>query len=417
MVAEILSVGTELLLGQIVDTNAAYLSGTLGELGIDVYHRVTVGDNFERVVGSIRQARDRADVIITIGGLGPTQDDLTKEAVAEAFGEELVIDQPSLDWIEGFFQRRGREMTPNNRKQALIYAHGQPIPNPNGTAPGALLAKDGKIVISTPGPPREFQPMVDSFIVPYLTEQAGGGRMILKHRILRVVGVGESALEHRILDLLTGENPTLCTLAHTGECHIRLTAKAPSVEAAEALIAPVEAELRHRLGEAVYGVDDTGLELVVVELLGEKGLSLAVAESCTGGVLGARVTSVHGAHQVFLGGVIAYDPAVKTSQLGVSAELIAEHHAASAPVARAMAAGVRERLGADIGVSITGMADRGEPGEPPAGEIYIGLAAHGRVSARECHFIGTREDVRLRASHMALELLREELLHPGRGIQ
>jgi len=362
VVAEIISVGTELLLGQIVDTNAAYLSEALAELGVDVFHRITVGDNFERVTAALRSAKARADVLITIGGLGPTQDDLTKEAVAEVFDEELALDEPSLRFIEELFARRGRRMTANNRKQALIYAGGRPIPNPHGTAPGALLEKDGKLALSLPGPPREFRPMVDGFVIPYLAERASGRRMILQHRVLRVVGIGESAIETRIADLVAGVNPTLCTLAHTGECHLRITAKAPSPEEAAALIAPLEAEVRRRLGEAVYGADAMDLPRTVVAMLRKRGRQLAVAESCTGGGLGALITSAPGAHYVFLGGVISYQNAVKARQLGVDRALLSEYGPVSAPVARAMARGVRERFGADFGVSITGMAGRGEPG-------------------------------------------------------
>lgn len=416
MVAEILSVGTELLLGQITDTNASYLGRTLAALGIDLYYKSTVGDNEGRVIDTIARARDRADLIITSGGLGPTEDDLTKEAIAAVFEEELLTDEPSLERIRSFFARRGSVMAPRNAKQALIYRHGRMIPNPNGTAPGALLEKDGKIVISLPGPPNEMIPMVENHVVPFLTERISGQRQYLVTRVFRFVGIGESAIEERVQDLIHGTNPTLAPLAHTGEVHLRAGAKAASPEEAEALIRPLEEELRRRVGRFLYGINETTLEEAVVRQLTERGLTLACAESCTGGMLGARLTSISGSSNAFLGGVISYSNDAKERMLGVDRALLDAHGAVSAPVAEAMARGARERLGADFGVSITGVAgpEGGTP-QKPVGLVYIALAGPHGIRTTENHFIGIRADVRRRSSQVALQLVRESLLVPSSG--
>jgi len=410
MVAEILSIGTELLLGQIVDTNAAYLGRTLAGLGIDLFYKSTVGDNEARVIETIRRARDRADLIITSGGIGPTEDDLTKEAIASVFNEELVLDPPSLEHLEAFFARRGYPMPERNAKQAMIYRSGRMIPNPNGTAPGALLEKDGKIVISLPGPPNEMVPMMENHVIPLLTERLGGKREYLVTRVVRFIGIGESAVEERVKDLIRGTNPSLAPLAHTGEVHLRIGAKAESAAAAEELIRPVEVELRRRLGKFIYGVDKTTLEAAVVQLLIQRGQTAACAESCTGGGLGARLTAIPGSSAAFLGGVISYSNEAKTALLGVPTDLLQAHGAVSAPVAEAMARGARERLGSDYAVSITGVAGPdGGTAEKPVGLVYIGVATPDRVFATENHFIGIREDVRRRSTQVALQLLREQL--------
>ena len=411
MVAEILSVGTELLLGQIVDSNAAYLGRTLAGLGVDLFYKSTVGDNEGRVIDTLRRARDRADLIITSGGLGPTEDDLTKECIAQVFEEELVMHEPSLEQLHRFFARRGVKMPERNAKQALIYRHGRMLDNPNGTAPGALLEKDGKIVISLPGPPNEMIPMVENHVIPLLTERLQGQRQYLVTRVVRFIGIGESAVEERVQDLIRSTNPSLAPLAHTGEVHLRIGAKADSPEAAEALILPMETELHNRLGRFIYGVDKTTLEAAVIHLLKERGMTVACAESCTGGGLGARLTAIPGSSAVFLGGIISYSNDAKIRLLGVDPDLLAEHGAVSAPVAEAMASGARERLGADLAVSITGVAgpDGGTP-EKPVGLVYVGIATAKRVFAQENHFIGIREDVRRRSTQVALQLLREELL-------
>src|SRR5262245_52011275 len=322
MTAELISVGTELLLGQTVDTDSAFLGRALAELGINLYRKGTVGDNFARVAAMIREARERADLLVLCGGLGPTEDDLTKEAAAEAFGEELVMDEAAARHIRAIFQRRGAVMVESNLKQALVFKNGRGIPNPNGTAPGALLEKAGKIVICLPGPPRELVPMVNDFLVPFLTERLGGARQVLRSRVLRVIGIGESAMEEKIRDLLHGTNPTVAPLAHLGEAHLRITARAATAAEAEALIAPMEQALRERLGVDIYGADDETLESVVVNLLRERGRTVATAESVTGGLLAARLTAVEGSAEPFAGGFVAEAIAANTALIGVSEALI-----------------------------------------------------------------------------------------------
>jgi nicotinamide-nucleotide amidase len=293
----------------------------------------------------------------------------------------------------------------------MIFRSGRAIPNDHGTAPGAILEKGGKTVICLPGPPRELIPMVEGFVVPYLTERLGAGRQVLRSRVLRTIGIGESAMEERIRDLLATRNPTVAPLAHLGEAHLRITAKAASEAEAEALIAPLEAALRERLCEAIYGADEATLEEAVVDLLAERQRTLAVAESVTGGLLGARLTNVPHSSEVFLGGFITYTNAAKQELLGVPGALLDRHGAVSEAVARAMAAGVRQRFGTAVGVGITGLAGPGGgTEEKPVGLVYVGIASAERVEAREYRFLGSRADIRQRAAIVALDDIRRTLL-------
>lgn len=410
MIAEIISCGTELLLGQIVDTNASYLARTLAGLGVDLYYKSTVGDNEARMLEALSRARDRADLIITSGGLGPTEDDLTKECVAQVFDEELVIDPASLETLEQFWKRRGMSMPARNRKQALIYRSGRPIPNPNGTAPGALLEKEGKLVVSLPGPPNELQPMVENYLTPLLTDRLSGVRQYLVTRTLRFVGIGESAVEEKVADLLHTMNPTVAPLAHTGEVHLRLAAKASGTEEALELIAPVEAEIRRRVGQYIYAIDNTTLEQAIVRALIERGLTFACAESCTGGMLGSRVSSVPGSSAIFLGGVISYSNEAKQSLLGVPDDLLVREGAVSGPVAAAMAEGALRLLGADYAAAITGVAGPdGGTDEKPVGLVYTALAGPNGALVRENRFFGLRETIRQRSTSVVFEMLRDAL--------
>jgi nicotinamide-nucleotide amidase len=411
MTAEIISVGTELLLGQTVDTDSAFLGRILAELGIPLYRKGTVGDNFGRIVAMIREARERADLILLCGGLGPTEDDLTKEAAAAAFGEELVLDEAAARHIRALFRLRGAPMVESNLKQALVFRSGRGIPNPNGTAPGALLEKEGKIVACLPGPPRELVPMVNDFLVPYLTERLGGERQVLRSRVLRVIGIGESAMEERVRDLVHGTNPTVATLAHLGEASLRITARAETAEAAEALIAPCEQALRERLGADIYGADEQTLESVVIDLLRERGQTVATAESVTGGLLASRLTAVEGSSEPFPGGYITDWIEAKEAMLGIPEPLIREHGVVSAPVAEAMAEGARRALDAEFGLSATGLAgpDGGTP-EKPVGLVFIGLATRSGVTGRRYQFPGGRDSVRQRTANAALDWLRRTLL-------
>jgi nicotinamide-nucleotide amidase len=410
MRAEILSIGTELLLGQITDTNAVYLSQRLAGLGIGCYYRDTVGDNMTRLQEVIRLAKSRSDLLIATGGLGPTEDDITAEAVSAVFEAPLVLNPEAAAHIESFFARRGRPVTANQLKQAHIPEGAVMLPNPVGTAPGFLLDKDGVVIIVMPGPPQEMLPMWEGHVAPLLRERSGA---VIVSRTLRFCGIGEGALEMEIKDLIDAQTDvTIAPYAKLAEVHIRLTARAADEAAAQARIAPVEAAVRASVGRFIYGVDEETLEEVVGRGLRGRRLTLAVAESCTGGMLGGRITNVAGASDYFLGGVIAYSNALKERLLGVPRETLAAHGAVSEETAVAMAEGLVRATGADLGVSITGIAGPGGgTTEKPVGLVYIGIAGAGQPRAHRCLFLGDRSTIRLRAAQEALVLLREVLTY------
>ncbi len=410
MIAEIISVGTELLLGQTVDTDSAFLGRALAGLGINLYRKGTVGDNFARTVAMIREARERADLIVLCGGLGPTEDDLTKEAAAEAFDETLVRDEDAERRLRAIFQRRGAPMVESNLKQALVFEHGQGILNPNGTAPGALLEKEGKIVVCLPGPPRELAPMVDDWLVPYLSERLGGARQVLRSRVLKTIGIGESAMEEKVRDLLHGANPTVAPLAHLGESHLRITARAGSVIEAAALIAPCEQALRERLGDDIYGADEEALEAVVIERLRRRGTSVATAEQATGGLLAARLSGVEGSAEAYPGGWVVGAVVAGHELLGVPEASFREHGMASAAVAEALALAARRALGTEYGLAVTGVPGPGSGTiEKPAGLVFLALARADEVSNRKQQLLGKPGEVRQRAAMLALDWLRRTL--------
>ncbi len=413
MRAEVVSVGTELLLGQIVDTNAAYLARVLSDLGISLYRRTTVGDNMERLVAALRQALDDADVVITIGGLGPTMDDITRDGLAEAMGDTLHTDPEIAERLRQFFTSRGMTVLESNLRQALVPAHGRAIDNPNGTAPGLLFEKESKIGIALPGPPNEFIPMVDNHVVPYLRQKTGNVGTI-RSLVLRIAGMGESQVEDKVKDLMLDSNPTVAPYAKVGEVHLRVTAKADTAEEADRMIAARAALVRARLGEAIYGENDDPLEKAVVAVLKEHGKTVATAESCTGGLVAQRITDISGSSAVFLGGVVAYSNAAKTAFVGVPAEMIARVGAVSPEVAQALAEGARSRFGADYGIGITGIAgpEGGTP-EKPVGLVYIGIAYPGGCEVDKSNYIGSRQIVRYRASQTALNMLRLRALREG----
>ena len=412
MIAEIISVGTELLLGQIVDTNAAHLAQMLSRVGVTVYFRTTVGDNQARLKDTFNQALLRSDIIITIGGLGPTADDLTKEAAAEVMNVELVEDKAHREWLAA--RLRGGETAPESFwKQAQVPSEGCGLPNPNGTALGALFEKGGKAVICLPGPPNELIPMTEQSVEPYLRERTSGSRAVIQSRTLRIVGMGESRVEETVRDLMASDNPTVAPYAKTGEVHLRITACAASPEEAIALIAPREAALRERLGEVVYGVDNEALERVVVGLLNLLGKSLATAESCSGGLIAKRLTDVPDASRVFGLGLVTYSNASKTEFLQVPEEVLARVGAVSPETAHAMAVGARQAGKADIGVSVTGIAGPGGGSDAkPVGTVHVGLAWEGGVISEHHHFLGSRADIGYRASQSALALVRRFLMNP-----
>ena len=414
MNAEIVSVGTELLLGQIVDTDAVFLAKMLSGLGISIYHRTTVGDNPERIKETLRLAFSRADLVITIGGLGPTQDDLTKEMVADVLGDTFVEDEAHAQWLRDRASLRGwQDLPPSFWKQALVPVQGRGILNPQGTALGALFEKDGKIAICLPGPPNELIPMTQQSVEPYLTEKTSGSRMVIQSRTLRIVGMGESLVEEKARDLMASDNPTVAPYAKTSEVHLRITARAATSEAAKALIAPREAALRERLGDVVYGIDDETLEGAVVGLLKLLGQSVAVAESCTGGLIAKRITDVPDASHVFDLGIVAYANDMKMKFLNVPWDTIMEHGAVSAETAKAMAVGI-SHAGQAIGISTTGIAGPGGGSEAkPVGTVHIGLAWDSHVISEHHHILGSRADVAYRASQNALALVRRFLMNPN----
>ncbi|MHB9133494.1 MAG: competence/damage-inducible protein A [Armatimonadota bacterium] len=409
MRAEILSIGTELLLGQITDTNAVYLAQRLAELGIPLFFMDTVGDNPGRLQEVLRLAKERSDLIICTGGLGPTEDDITTAAIAAVFDEPVVLHEEAWQTLQEFFRQRGRPISDNQQKQAMIPQGAQLVPNPTGTAPGFTLEKDGKTVITFPGPPREMMPMWEQTVGPYLCTRSTD---VIFSRTLRFCGIGEGALEMELKDIIHAQdNPTVAPYAKLAEVHIRVTAKAANDEEAQRLIEPVERRIRERTGQYIYGVDEETLELVVGRMLRERGLTLAVAESCTGGLLGGRLTDIAGSSEYFLGGIIAYSNAVKSASLLVAPRTLAAQGAVSEQTACEMASGVQQTLGADIGISITGIAGPGGgTEEKPVGLIYIGIACPGQPSRAERYQLwGDRPTIRARAVQQALVLLSNTL--------
>lgn len=402
MIAEILSVGTELLMGQIANTDAQYISRRLSELGVTLYRQQTVGDNPGRVKRALTEALSRADLVITTGGLGPTEDDLTKEMVAEVFGLPMVMDGDSLRAIEAFMDSVGHPMAENNRKQAWFPQGAMILPNACGTAPGCVVEVGDKAVAVLPGPPHELRDMFDKRLAPYLLAR-GGEQM--QSRYLRVFGIGESAVENRLRDLFHSDNPTLALYCGPGEVQARITARG---EDAAALIEPVAAEIRVRLGNAVYGEGlDNSLEKVVYERLVARGETITFAESCTGGMLAARLVDVPGASAVLNEAHVTYADAAKARVLGVKRETLDRFTAVSAECAREMAEGARRISGADWAAATTGYAgpDGGADGTPP-GTVFIAVAGPGGTTVQACHFRGTRQFVRTVAASWALNAVR-----------
>jgi nicotinamide-nucleotide amidase len=412
MQVELVSVGTELLLGQIVDTNAAYLAGKLSELGISVYHKTTVGDNAERLAAALRITLGRSDVVLATGGLGPTEDDITAAAVAEVMGVGLVEDEATSERIRSFARFRGIRLLDSLLRQALVPCGAEVLPNPVGTAPGFIISRDTKTLIALPGVPTEMRGMAEQSVFPYLADRLGqtASGVIISH-VLRIAGMGESQAEAAISDLIREQtNPTIAPLAKIHEVFLRLTARAPDRTAAERLIAPVEAEIRTRLGEHIYGADDETLESVVGGMLTDARLTMAVAESCTGGLIGHRITNVPGSSEYFLSSVTAYSNESKTRLLGVSNDTLRQHGAVSAATAAAMAEGVRQLAAADIGLSVTGIAGPGGgTTEKPVGLVYLGRSDASGTVTEELRLRGERRMIKERAAQMALYLLYRTL--------
>ncbi|MGE5573138.1 MAG: competence/damage-inducible protein A [Bacteroidota bacterium] len=413
MRAEVISIGTELLLGQIVDTNAAYISRRLAEIGVDVFHRATVGDNLERVAAAIADALARADIVITTGGLGPTEDDPTREAAAEALGLPLVVCEGARRRAESLLARAGHEVAGESAlRQARIPRGATVIDNERGTACGFIAGKDGKALISMPGVPGEMRGMMETTVLPYLRSRVGNAGQVIRWKVLKICGPGEASVEETVRDLLHDRaNPTVAPLVSLGEVMLRITAKAASPGEADALVAPVEAEIRRRLGVDVYGQDDDEIQDAVVRLLSEKGLTCAVAESVTGGLIAHKLTQVPGCSAVLGLAVTSYSNEAKRDMLGVPADALERCGAVSREVAIAMARGALERGRADIAVSTTGVAGpTGGSPEKPVGIVFSGLAWRGGVACARLGFFGTRSEIKERAARRALDLLRRHVL-------
>ena len=409
--AELIAVGTELLLGNIANTDAQILSQGLSALGITVHYHTVVGDNPQRLRDALDIAKTRADIIITTGGLGPTYDDLTKQTICAAFGRELVLHEDILEAIRSYFARSGRTMPENNVQQAMLPVGCTVFDNPVGTAPGCAFEEGGVHVLMLPGPPFECRYLFENRAMAYLQALTDG--VIVSHEI-RVYGMGESHVEAKLRDIMTTmTNPTLAPYAKTNECMLRATAKAPTAAQAEALLAPLVQQVRDALGDVVYGVDVSSLEEVVSRLLQERSLTLSTAESCTGGLIAKRITDIPGASQVFRGGVVSYTNDVKADVLGVPRAALDAWGAVSEPVARAMAEGCRRLCGSDIALAVTGLAGpEGDDRGNEVGTVYIALAdRRGTLCKRlSCGMGRGRDRVRSAAAQNALDLLRRRLL-------
>jgi nicotinamide-nucleotide amidase len=410
---ELVAVGTELLLGDIVNSNAAWLGSRLAEVGIDVLHAVVVGDNIERIAAAFETALDRADAVIVTGGIGPTQDDLTREAVAVVAGVALVRDPELERALRRRFTELRRDVPEMNYRQADLPAGARPIANIKGSAPGVRAEIHGSVLYALPGVPHEMEAMFDDSVLPDLLIRAGQPAAIV-NRVLHTAGMWESAVAAALAPLVSrleaDGNPTIAFLASGGQTRVRITAKAHSAYEAAAAIAPVEAEARAALGSAVYGIDGESLDVVLAGLLRERGETVAVAESLTGGMLGERLTQAPGASDVFKGGIIAYATEVKEALLGVPVDVLAAEGAVSARVAVAMAEGARERFGATYGLSLTGVAGPSEQDGQPVGTVHIGLAGPAGSLSRSVRMTADRPRIRMFAAVAAMNLLRLHLI-------
>ncbi|WP_342472829.1 competence/damage-inducible protein A [Metasolibacillus sp. FSL H7-0170] len=398
MNAEIIAVGSELLLGQIANTNAKFISSQLSELGVNVYYHTVVGDNAARLEEVIAVAEKRANIIVFSGGLGPTKDDLTKETIARQLGVELAFDETALTYIEAFFERLGRPMTDNNKKQALVLAGSDVLANHHGMAPGMIFERNDKIYILLPGPPKELEPMFQFEAKPKLAARLTDGAIILSH-VMRFYGIGEAELEVAVQHILDNQtNPTVAPLASDGEVTLRITAKADNEQEARRLIEAKAAEIQAIVGQFQYGINDDSLASKTVEALLANNLTIAAAESLTAGLFQAELAEIPGVSGTLAGGVVTYNEHTKTEQLGIAPELFAEYGVVSSECAAAMAESVRAKFGTNIGVGLTGAAGPDGHGKQPAGTVWIGISMEGRdVQTYKLQLSGMRNTNRLRA--------------------
>ncbi len=406
MKAEIMAVGTELLLGDILNTNAQYLSKQLATLGIEVYYQCVVGDNKERLLKAFSEGFERSDIIITTGGLGPTDDDITKETGGEFFGLKMVENDLAIKNVCDYF--KGREMPESNKKQGLIPEGATVFYNKNGTAPGCMVEKNGKILIMLPGPPYEASPMFEEYVIPFLKTKSD---FTIVSKVLHLSGIGESAAAEKMADIMNeSKNPTVAPYAKPNEMIFRVSAKGKTEEDAENIMKPTVEEIYNRLGKYIYGEDDCTLEEAVVKRLQKNGLTIATAESCTGGLIAGRIVDFAGASSVFIDGVVSYSNESKVKRLGVSKETLEKYGAVSEQTAKEMAEGVVKALGADVGVSSTGVAGpTGGTPEKPVGLVYIAVSVKGKTTVRKLNLKGNRNRIRGRVVTEVLNLLLEVL--------
>ena len=410
MKAEIITVGTEILLGDILNTNCRYLSRELAAMGIEMYYQITVGDNEERLLKTLEESLNRSDIVICTGGLGPTEDDITKEVCAKYFGYKLELHKPSLDAMIERFKHMNRVPTKNNEKQAYFPKEAYILKNDNGTAPGCIMEKEGKMIVVLPGPPKEMESMFENYVKPYLSKLTDD---VIESEVLRIIGVGESKVENDILDIIDSQtNPTIATYAKGYECTLRITAKAKSVEEAKELIKPMSDEMKRRFGQSLYAVGETSIEEVVAKMLVENNLKIAVAESCTGGMVSASLINYPGISSVFMEGCVTYSNEAKMKSLGVKKETLDVYGAVSDKCAKEMASGVAARYNTNIGIATTGIAGPdGGTDEKPVGLVYFGIYINGKVISKKYVFNGDRQGVRERATRTILNDLRLELLN------
>ena len=410
MKAEIITVGTEILLGDILNTNCRYLSRELAAMGIEMYYQITVGDNEERLLKTLEESLNRSDIVICTGGLGPTEDDITKEVCAKYFGYKLELHKPSLDAMIERFKHMNRVPTKNNEKQAYFPKEAYILKNDNGTAPGCIMEKEGKMIVVLPGPPKEMESMFENYVKPYLSKLTDD---IIESEVLRIIGVGESKVENDILDIIDSQtNPTIATYAKGYECTLRITAKAKSVEEAKELIKPMSDEMKRRFGQSLYATGETSIEEVVAKMLVENNLKIAVAESCTGGMVSASLINYPGISSVFMEGCVTYSNEAKMKSLGVKKETLDVYGAVSDKCAKEMASGVAARYNTNVGIATTGIAGPGGgTDEKPVGLVYFGIYINGKVITKKYVFNGDRQGVRERATRTILNDLRLELLN------
>ncbi|MBO8170938.1 MAG: competence/damage-inducible protein A [Bacillaceae bacterium] len=409
MKAEIIAVGTELLLGQIVNSNAQYLSTQLAELGIHVYFHTVVGDNAGRLRETIQTSQNRSDLVILTGGLGPTRDDITKETVADILGKKQVIDQQALEKIESYFRHRQLPMSSNNRKQAEVIEGSRVFPNDYGMAPGMAVEEENRHYVLLPGPPSELKPMFEQYVRPYLQSLMPDSYTVFS-RTLRFFGIGESRLDEKLSDLIQNQsNPTIAPLAKEYEVTIRLTARAASRDEANRMISGIEQEIRNRTGRFIYGQDDESLQQVVVRMLKERGKSVAVAESCTGGMIAEMITSVAGSSQVFPGSIVSYSNGIKQTALHIPEQVIRKYGAVSEQTARLMSENIRGIMDTEYGVSVTGVAGPDRQEEKEVGTVYIGLSNSENTRVFPLKLAGHRHAIRLQAAKYALYYLWQSM--------